>query len=90
MRNFVLALLAGFFLINLAATADAKGHHRHAVAVDYSYAAPYWGYHKWVPWGAYQSTVTYGPGNRRCVSQLVLLPSGWWRPTRRCEPVVSG
>jgi len=78
------------FFIGLATPAAANSHHRHAVRTDYPYAAPYWAYHKWVPWGAYQTRVIYGPGNRRCVSQLVLLQSGWWRPTRRCEVVVSG
>lgn len=89
MRTLVAASIA-FLLIGLATPAVANGHHRRAVRTDYAYATSYWGYHKWVPWGAYQARVTYGPGNRRCISQLVLLQSGWWRPTRRCEVVVSG
>jgi len=40
------------------------------------------------PYAAYQTIVRYGPGNRRCISQLVQLPSGWWRPLKRCERIV--
>ena len=89
MRCLVVASI-GLMLIGLATPAAANGRHRHVVRTDYSFAAPYWVYSKWVPWGAYQTTVIYGPGDRRCLSQLVLLPNGWWRPTRRCEVVVAG
>ena len=77
--------------IGFATHAEAKSHHRRILTTaEFTYATPSWTYQKSVPWGAYQTTVTYGPGNRRCVSQLVHLPNDWWRPTRRCDVVVAG
>lgn len=88
MRKLVLAVLA--LSVGFSTHAEARGYHKRAVkAAEMSYAASDWIYRKWVPWGAYQTTVTYGPGNRRCVSQLLPSPSGWWIPTKRCETTVS-
>jgi hypothetical protein len=91
MRKFIVAVLIVAAIIALATDAGAKGHYRRVgTTAEFTYPASYWTYQKWVPWGAYQTTVTYGPGNRRCVSQLVHLPNDWWRPTRRCEIVMPG
>jgi hypothetical protein len=85
------ALLIAATVIALCAPAEARLHHKsYRTVIEPSYPAPYWTYQKPVPSGAYQTTVTYGPGNRRCLSQLVLLPNGFWRPTRRCEIVTPG
>jgi hypothetical protein len=91
MKKFIVAVSIVPAIIALATDADAKGHYRRVgTTAEFTSAASSWARQKSVPWGAYQSTVTYGPGNRRCVSQLVHLPNDWWRPTRRCEIVMPG
>ncbi len=87
MRKVVLATMV--LVVGISASAEARLK-PHSKASEISYSSTYWTYQKAVPWGAYQTTITYGPGNRRCVSQLLQSPSGWWIPTRRCETVISG
>ena len=63
MRKFMLAVSFG----------SVAGH---LMAFQDSYVTPFGAYRTVVrggppPCGAYCPTVTYGPGNRRCVSQLV-------------------
>ena len=73
MRKFVLAASVGMLMDTSFAG--------HLMAFQDSYVTPF-GARTVVhgggppPCGAYYPTVTYGPGNRRCVSQLVQLPSG--------------
>ena len=97
MRKFVPAVLAGVLMIGFSAPANANGHHkRHLRVLENSYETTYWEYRtSWrgsgpPPYAAFQPIVRYGPGNRRCVSTLVQLPSGWWQPVKRCEIVRLG
>lgn len=96
MKKLVFAVPAALLALGLASHANADGYHNHhgarhgarVVVTPGYYISPsstWWTWPKAVPWGAYQTTVTYGPADRRCVTQLVLLPNGFWRPDRRCE-----
>jgi len=86
MRKFVLAVSVGMLMDTSFAG--------HLMAFQDSYVTPF-GARTVVhgggppPCGAYYPTVTYGPGNRCCVSQLVQLPSGWWQPAKWCEIIKS-
>src|SRR5689334_1655727 len=97
MRNLVTAVLATFLMIGFSAPGNANGHNkRHLTVLEKSYETTYWEYRTYwrgsgpPPYAAYQPIVSYGPGNRRCVSTLVQLPSRWWRPIKRCEIVRLG
>ena len=89
MRMQALAILTGLSLVTaFSGSADADGYRRRArVQTEISVPAPFWTwtYRGPVPEGAYFATVSYGPGNQRCVSQLVQLPNRWWRPVIKCE-----
>ena len=93
MKRLVFAVPVALSVLGFASHADADGYQRrhraHVVVTrDVYYSAPsstWWTWQKAVPWGAYQTTVVYGPADRRCVTQLVLLPNGFWRPNRQCE-----
>lgn len=72
MRKFMLAVSVAMLMDTSFAG--------HLMAFQDSYVTPFGAYRTVVrggppPCGAYCPTVTYGPGNRRCVSQLVQLPS---------------
>jgi len=93
MKRLVFALPVALSVLGFASHADADGYHRRhgarvVVTPGVYYIPPsstWWTWQKAVPWGANQTTVTYGPADRRCVTQLELLPNGFWRPDRRCE-----
>jgi hypothetical protein len=87
MGKQALAILMSLLLtVAFFTNADAKVYKRIATAAPES-SPPVWAwpYFPPVPQGAYVSTVVYGPGNRRCYSQLIQLPNRWWRPLVRCE-----
>ena len=86
MRKQALVVVSSlFFIAAFSACAEAKVYKRHAPPPPTS--SPIWGwpYFPPVPEGAYAARVVYGPGNQRCVSQLVQLPNRWWRPIVTCE-----
>ena len=89
MRKQVPMLAMSVLLIAaLSVNVDAKSHKRAAMTpTEISGPTPFWTwtYRAPVPEGAYVATVSYGPGNQRCVSQLVQLPNRWWRPLIKCE-----
>jgi len=90
MRKIFLTGLALLLVTSLSAQANANSHRNRHVGIS---EFGYWSYKLGPgsgppPYAAYQTIVRYGPGNRRCISQLVQLPSGWWRPLKRCERIV--
>ena len=89
MRNQVLAaVMTVLFFAAFSANADAKNYKRPATApAEFNRSVPFWAwtYRPSIPDGSWASTVSYGPGNRRCVSHLVQLPNRWWRPVIWCE-----
>ena len=95
MRHLVTVLLVSVLIVCFSAHANANGHHkRHLRVLESRYqTTAYWRYQtSWrgsgpPPYAAYQPILAYGPGNRRCVSTLVQLQNGWWRPVKRCEIV---
>ena len=94
MRRFLLTVSALLLLICCSVQANADGPYtRSVVGFKIGYRATYWTYELGrgsgpPPYAAHETTVRYGPGNRRCVSQLVQLPTGWWQPLKRCERIV--
>ena len=87
MRKHGLIIVMNFlFAVAFSAYAEAKVYKRHAAPPPET-RAPIWGwpYFPPVPEGAYFARVVYGPGNQRCVSQLIQLPNRWWRPVVTCE-----
>jgi hypothetical protein len=86
MTRLILAALAAALAFSPAA--EARHHHRWTSAQPADpLPGPYWTYEKWTPPGAWQTTVTIGPGGKRCTSRLMLSRSGWWVPRIQCEVV---
>jgi len=84
MTKLVLAVSV-VLAIGFSTHVEAAGYRHSEIRSEAPYwTMPFWVYRPPVPEGAYYATVTYGPGNRRCVSRLVQLPSRWWRPVRQC------
>jgi hypothetical protein len=95
MRRFLLTVSTLLLIISFSVRSNADGPFKRSVVVPkIGYGTTYWTYELGrgsgpPPYAAYETFVKYGPGNRRCVSQLVQLPTGWWQPLKRCERIVA-
>lgn len=87
MSKLYLSVVALALATVSSASANVSHHKLLPTGLETAVVADYWVYRPVAPEGAYHTTVTYWPGNRRCVSQLVQLPSRWWKPLVHCETI---